>query len=399
MATGTGDHYCEAAAQLQIGPGFFRADSRPARDLGVLLLADRAEGAAAGEPLAVLDAMAGCGIRALRYGLEVLAPRRSSAVLWVNDADPDRLPLLEANLSPLAQSSVQVQSSARTAQQLLARCLIERQRFDLLDLDAFGSPAALLPLALEALKVGGVLYVASTDGRSPTGHDRAAAVRQFGAAARAHPASWELALRLQLGLIARTAWSQGRGMEPLLSFSEGRTFRTAVRLCKRPGSEPLAQLGLLAHCHSCGDQHVQSLLRLRQWQPCLCQEPAPLAISGPLWIGPLQHHATLARLQQRSHQSGWGASDSLAPQSLVLLDRLTDDPGDLPRCWPLSTIGRHLGGGPPPLAALRTALQQAGYRAGASGVMAAQLRSDAPWGQILATARQLQASTAGETAK
>ena len=399
VATGTGDHYCEAAARLQLGAGFFRADSRPARDLGVLLLADRADALGPEAPVAVLDAMAGCGIRALRYGLEVLAPHPGKTGLWVNDADPDRLPLLEANLGPLAQSSVALHPSAHTVQQLLARCLIERQRFDLLDLDAFGSPAALLPLALEALKVGGVLYVASTDGRSPTGHDRAAALRQFGAAARAHPASWELALRLQLGLIARTAWAQGRGIEPLLSFSEGRTFRSAVRLCKRPGSEPLGQLGLLAHCHRCGDQQVQALLRLRQWQPCLCQGPAPLAISGPLWIGPLQHPVSLARLQQRGRQSGWGAGDSLAPQSLGLLDRLADDPGDLPRCWPASSIGRHLGGGPPPLAALCRALQQAGYRAQASGVMAAQLRSDASWEQILATARQLQARTAGETAK
>ena len=59
-----------------------------------------------------------------------------------------------------------------------------------MDLDAFGCPAALVPLALEAVAFGGVLYLASTDGRSATGHDRQAALRRFGAAARAHPASW-----------------------------------------------------------------------------------------------------------------------------------------------------------------------------------------------------------------
>ena len=54
-------HYCEGQAQLVLGSGFFRPESRPSRDLGVLLLrwltAQRDEQGGA----AVLDGMAGCG--------------------------------------------------------------------------------------------------------------------------------------------------------------------------------------------------------------------------------------------------------------------------------------------------------------------------------------------------
>jgi len=386
LATAAGDHYCEGAARLQTGGGFFRPDSRPARDLGVMLLADCAaqrQLSAPGEPLAVLDAMAGCGIRGLRYGLESLNWAAGSQV-WVNDADPDRLPLLQRNLAPLHDAGLQLRISAETAQQLLARCLLLRRRFDLVDLDAFGCPSALLPLALEAVCLGGLLYVASTDGRSPTGHDRPGALRQLGAAARAHPASWELALRLQLGAIARAAWALGRGVEPVLSFSEGRTFRTAVRLRRAPTGGELAQLGLLAHCHGCGDQQVQPLLQLRQWQRCQCPaEPPPLAISGPLWIGPLQHPETLQRLLVRADAE----PATVSRPSRRLLERLAADPGDLPRCWPVSHIARQLAGGPPPLSGLIAALQQRGFRAGASGVMPAHVRSDAPWSEILAAAR------------
>ncbi len=384
MADAAGAHYCEGAARLQLGAGFFRPDSRPARDLGVLLLDDLAQ-ASPTAPLAVLDAMAGCGIRGLRYGLEVLALRPGEHQLWVNDADPDRLPLLQRNLGSLASDGLNLQLGSETAQQLLARCLLMRQRFDLLDLDAFGCPSALLPLALEAVQVGGLLYVASTDGRSPTGHDRPGALRQLGAAARAHPASWELALRLQLGVIARTAWAQGRGITPVLSFSEGRTFRTAVRLERTPQPAELAQLGLLAHCHGCGDQQAQSLLQLRQWQGCLCSPEPPLAISGPLWLGPLQHAPTLARLLSQAA----ARPAAVARPSRRLLERLAADAGALPRCWPTSAIARQLGGGPPPLALLVQELQCRGYEAGASGVMDAQLRSDAPWAEILQSAREL----------
>jgi tRNA (guanine26-N2/guanine27-N2)-dimethyltransferase len=375
---------------VEPGSGFFRPESRPSRDLGVLLAASLA----ARGPLRVLDAMAGCGIRALRYGLEA----RAEAV-WANDADPDRLPLLERNLSGLSG----LRCSARTAQHLLAECLQRQERFELVDLDGFGCPTALLPLALEAVAFDGVLYLASTDGRSPTGHDRPAAIRLLGAAARAHPASWELALRLQLGTVARAAWAMGRGIEPLFSFSEGRTFRTAVRLRRRAGQGEEQQLGLLAHCHGCGAQEVQPLLRLRQWQPCLCpasqaqpqaRHPLatqPLAISGPLWIGPLQDPALLAAMATL----GDALPGSLGAAGARLLAQLVADSGVPPLCWPTAEIARRLSCGPPPLADLVAALQAEGWVAQASGVMPAQLRSDAPWCVILQIAQRLAIPAAG----
>ena len=369
-------HYCEGRVRLGTGAGFFRADSRPARDFGVLLTRTLA---AAG-PVRLLDSMAGCGIRALRAAVE-----GGATAVWANDADPDRLPLLEANLAA-APPAVTLQVSAHTAQRLLADCLVERRRFELVDLDAFGCPSALLTLALEAVSFGGILYLASSDGRSPTGHDRPAAVRRLGAAARAHPASWELALRLQLGSLARAAWALGRGLEPLLSFSEGRTFRTAVRVRRQPARGEEAHLGLLAHCHGCGDQQQQSLLRLGRWGACACPgsaaAAAPLAVSGPLWLGPLQHPPTLAAMLAEAERSPL----SLAPAGRRLLERLAADPGEPARCWPTATIARALGQGPPPLERLVHDLRAAGWRAAASGVMAGQLRSDAPWPLILATA-------------
>ncbi|MEA5443702.1 N2,N2-dimethylguanosine tRNA methyltransferase [Cyanobium gracile] len=376
-------HYCEGAAVVETGDGFFRPASRPARDFGVLL-ARTLVAAGTDGPVQVLDGMAGCGIRALRYGLE-----GGATAVWANDADPDRLPLLERNLARLP-AAVHRQLSTATAQQLLAGCLVEGRRFELVDLDAFGCPAALVPLALEAVAFGGVLYLASTDGRSATGHDRLAAVRRFGAAARAHPASWEIALRLQLGLLARTAWAMGRGLSPLLSFSEGRAFRTAVRLARHPAAGEEAQLGLVAHCHGCGDQQVQSLLRLGRWRPCACpgaaldQGPA-LAVSGPLWIGPLQDPATLVAMLQQAE----GGGAHLERPGRRRLERLRDDPAATPRCWPVDVIARHLGQGPPPLAPLVAALRAEGFATAASGVMAGQLRSEAPWPVIVATARRL----------
>jgi tRNA (guanine26-N2/guanine27-N2)-dimethyltransferase len=77
-----------------------------------------------------------------------------------------------------------------------------------------------------------------------------------------------------------------------------------------------------------------------------------------------------------------------------LLERLQDDPAATPRCWPVDAIARRLGQGPPPLAALVAALTAAGFATAASGVMAGQLRTEAPWPLVVATARRLAAATA-----
>jgi tRNA (guanine26-N2/guanine27-N2)-dimethyltransferase len=277
-----------------------------------------------------------------------------------------------------------LRTTALTAQKLLAQCLIREERFDLLDLDAFGCPTTLVPLALEALRFGGVLYLASTDGRSPTGHDRSGAIRSLGAAARAHPASWELALRLQIAVVARAAWALGRGIRPLFSFSEGRTFRTAIELLRKPAAQEERQLGLLAYCHGCGDQQTQSLLQLRQWPLCCCtpDERPALTISGPLWLGPLQHPPTLEAMAA-------AADSSLAKASRRLLETLLRDPGLPARCWPTAELARRLGGGPPACGRLVEQLRAEGLAASVSGVMAGQFRSDAPWPRILEVAARV----------
>jgi len=369
-----GPSLTEGSVTFQTGSGFFNPASRPSRDLGVLL----ARILARRRPLRVLDLMAGCGLRSLRYGQEAQA-----CSLLVNDADPERLPLLKTNLAVLEGTGL-LRTSAQSAQRLLASCLVRGERFDLVDLDAFGSPNALLPLGLEAVALEGVIYVASTDGRGPTGHDRTSGLRRFGASVRCHPASWELALRLQIGVIARTAWCQGRGVQPLFSFSDGRTFRTAVRLRRHPlGGEEL-HLGLLAVCHRCGDQQVQSMGSLKHWESCLCSSSG-WSVSGPLWIGPLQHCPTLKAMAEEAKT----IPSSLSRQGALLLGRLQRDQGSPARCWPNALIARQLRLSQVPLKDLLAGLQEGGYGAAASGVMAGHLRSDAPWKAILAMAEEL----------
>ena len=356
---------------MELGAGFFREQSRPARDLSVLLAADQACGVGQERGLRWLDLMAGCGIRALRWGLEAADRCAVAPEIWVNDGDPDRAAVVAGNTKPFLQTGIPLRLLTQSAEHLLTRAWLDDARFDLIDLDAFGSPSALIQPALRALQPDGVLFLASTDGRSPTGHDRSGAIRKLGAAARVHPASWELALRHQIGFVARQAWTLGHGLEPLLSFSDGRTFRTAVRIRPHPTEGEVSDLGLLARCEVCGAQQVQPLLRLRAWSPCLCPPGAEqVLIHGPLWLGPLQKEAFLSRVSR--------CSLPIAGATRRLLQRLLADPGVPARVWSTAELARRSGlSGPPSVARLLQALHEAGQRASASGVMGGQIRTDA----------------------
>ena len=376
-------HYREGAAVLSIGSGFFRPESRPARDLSVLLA--RWQRGQASTPLRWLDLMAGCGIRAVRWGLESMGPTTVPVALHVNDADENRRPLIEANLG---RAGLQAQVLAEPAETLLAQAYLDRCFFDLIDLDAFGAPSALLQPVLQVLRFEGLLLLASTDGRSPTGHDRPGAIRSLGAAARVHPASWEMALRQQLGLLARQAWMLGRGLQPVLSFSEGRTFRLAVRLRRQLQRGEEQQLGLIARCDGCGAQAVQPLLNLTGWPACHCSTgQGRWTVSGPLWIGPLQDVSILGSLQA---DCTCLPAASVAPASKRLLQRLLADPGLPAKVWPTAELSRRVGcGGPPPLPLLVETLRRHGHHAYASGVMAGQVRTDAELPDLLQTCNAL----------
>ena len=108
-------------------------------------------------------------------------------------------------------------------------------------------------------------------------------------------------------------------------------------------------------------------------------------VSGPMWIGQLHNSHTIdAMLKEASL-----AKPHIAKTSQQLLQRLRKDTGFTPRSWPAGLIAKQLRLSPQPLDRLVDALVKNGYRSSVSGIMAGQLRSEAPWAVILTTAAKL----------
>jgi len=378
--------YQEGYAVFDKGAGFFRSDSIITRDFSVLCASLQFQEKKDGKTIRWLDLMTGCGVRALRWGIESVPLQaghcsQKDLEIWANDADPNLFNLINSNLQPLLKRGITFRVDNDLAQRILSKAYLEKRFFDLIDLDCFGCPNSLLEPLIRVLSFDGIVMLSSTDGRSITGHDRKSAIRSLSASARVHPASWEIAIRLQLGAIASKAWLFGRGIEPILSFSDGRTFRIFVRLKKGMSNEEESQLGFIARCNICGAQTSQQLIKLGEWKDCLCDKSSRhLIVNGPLWLGPLQSSLDLIKIKELSKE----LSIPINKKTEKIINRLLSDIGAPCFSWSTHELASRLPlNSPPPLDFMTRNLKLEGYQAFRSSIDPGYLRTNAPIGELL----------------
>lgn len=156
----------KGASILETGETFFRHESAKGRDLGVLAasLYNQSKG-----KLRVLDALCGCGIRSLRYLMEAKAD-----FVLANDANDEHRRVILENLKRVDRGFGDERKWVVThldANRVLSECYLQKDFFDLIDIDSFGSDISLfLRSAMNTLSFDGLLYVTSTDGHSSGGH-------------------------------------------------------------------------------------------------------------------------------------------------------------------------------------------------------------------------------------
>lgn len=361
----------EGKATFRVGSAFYRPQSAIARDLAILAAALYRQHHG---HLRVLDAMTGCGVRPLRYGLEAGADW-----VWANEGNPDLADLLTQNLAALPADTCRL--THQDANQVFFTCYQQRDFYDLVDIDNFGGPAPYVSTGLWATRLGGLLYLTSTDGRATSGHDPERSLRTYGAYARSHPAVHEQGLRLILGHAAQTAAARNLGIEPVFSLFTGQVHRVMVRLVSKPTLSD-ETYGFLAYCHRCG--HFQTV----DWRhlgrvPCPCgTEDAPV-VSGPMWLGSLHDGHTLAEMQGVAEGWGWRSQAKL----LAMMAQETDLP---PYYYALGDIGRRGQMDIPNRDQLIAALQAQGYRAAIPSMDWQGVKTDAVFGDCVAIARSIQ---------
>lgn len=377
----------EGKAHFSTGDAFFRSSSRMGRDLAIL--AAIVYKSRYGQ-LRVIDAMTGCGVRPLRYLLEAEAN-----AVWANEGNGDLRSLVQSNLSQgLSDRLVaRCKITHQDANALFFDCHARQDFYDLIDIDSFGSPMPTLSTALWAVKIGGLLYLTSTDGRATSGRATERSLQSYGAYARAHPAVHEQGLRLLLGTAMQQAAAKGLCAEPVFSLYNGEVNRVMVRITR--GAWPTARYGFLAYCHSCGQFQTVAWKRLGKVD-CDCRSASAPVVSGPMWLGPLHSKTWLAEMSniaaQKSakHEPAKSQPERMAwGNCSALLARMQNEIDLPPYFYPMADIGRRGKMDIPPMLDLVERLRQQGFSADWTHIDEQAIKTDAPFSVCLTSARQI----------
>ncbi len=369
----------ESAARFCVGDAFFRSSSKIGRDLAVLAAIAYRQ---THSQLRVLDAMTGCGVRPLRYVLEA-----SADFVWANEGNPDLHACLQANLGTALPSHC-YRITHKDANAVFFDCYQRQDFYDLVDIDSFGSPMPTLSTSLWAVKLGGLVYLTSTDGRATSGHAPDKSLQTYGAYARSHVSVHEQGLRLLIGSSAWQSAARGLGAEPVFSWYHGEVNRVMMRVTQRSNWRS-QHYGFLSYCHDCGQFQTLSWKKLGRGPQCSCQTQMPLAVSGPMWLGPLHSHSDLTAMANIAAALSSDAASGSWAECRRLLAVMQAESSLPPYYYPLAEIGRRDKIDIPPRDVLLQQLQLAGFEATRTHIDTQAIKTTAPLRVCIQLARRL----------
>ncbi|KAL2863104.1 tRNA (guanine26-N2)-dimethyltransferase [Aspergillus lucknowensis] len=263
----------------------------------------------------ILDALSASGLRALRYASEIPFVTRVVA----NDLSTSAIQWMERNIKYNGLEKL-IQTNNDDARLYMYSRLKpvkpykkdETGKFDVIDLDPYGTAAPFLDAAVQGIKDEGLLCITCTDAGvwASNGYPEKS-FSLYGGVPIKGTHSHEGGLRLILNGLATSATKYGLAIEPLLSLSIDYYARLFVRIHRSPAAAKFTSGNtmLVYNCDSgCGAWATQPLTQTKQkldkkgnpfYHFGFAQAPSANVkcehcnmkthLSGPMWAGPLHH--------------------------------------------------------------------------------------------------------------
>jgi len=260
-------------------PVFYNPAMELNRDLAVLAL--QAYQKTLGKELSVCEPLTGCGIRGVRFAVEVDGVRK----VFVNDINPEAAKLAKFNVERNALAE-RILVANEDANLFLSRYAAPRKRFEYIDVDPFGSPVPYLDAAIRALRDGGLLALTATDMAPLCGVHPKACVRKYGGKPLRTEYCHELAVRLLVGCLTMMAAKHEIGIKVVFSLSTDHYIRVyaVASYGARQADDSLRMMGCVLHCFSCF--HRETFGEIVSPLKIECAEcGSKLNVAGPLWLG------------------------------------------------------------------------------------------------------------------
>ncbi|KAJ5975178.1 tRNA (guanine(26)-N(2))-dimethyltransferase [Penicillium waksmanii] len=261
----------------------------------------------------ILDALSATGLRALRYASEI--PLATKIV--GNDLSPSAIQSMKTNID-YNELGNRIQPNLGDARAYMYT-LGPTERFDVIDLDPYGTASPFMDAAVQGVKDGGLLCVTCTDAGvwASTGYAEKA-FSLYGGVPIKGSHSHEGGLRLILNGLAMSAAKYGLSIEPLLSLSIDFYARTFVRVSRSPAQVKFVAGNTLLHyncdsgCGAWSNQYLASTKHKldKRGNPMsyhsLAQAPTAgphcehcgfkTHLAGPMWGGRLHNPQFIQRI-------------------------------------------------------------------------------------------------------
>ena len=397
-------------------------------------------------PFRILDALSATGLRALRYAKEI--PQVTSVT--ANDISQSATNSIKLNIR-YNQLDEKIHATTGNALAHMYGVMSNNTKskrpgglhvkYDVIDLDPYGTSAPFFDAAMQALVDGGLLCVTCTDAGvfASIGYLEKT-FSQYGGTPFKGPQSHEAGLRLILHAVATSAARYGYAIEPLLSLSIDFYARVFVRIHHSPAEVKFlaGKTMLVYNCdHGCGAWTTQFLAQTRAKKDKkeatfhkfgLAQAPSTSPhcehcgskthLSGPMWGGPLHNphfiqcildqlptlspetYATILRIEgmlsTALHESIFDASlnvpfnpsESKRQQASAIPPLSPVYPDKHPFFFIPSTLAKVLHCVGPSEAQLRGAFLGLGYQVTRSHTKPGSIRTNAPWNVIWEVMRE-----------
>jgi tRNA (guanine26-N2/guanine27-N2)-dimethyltransferase len=382
----------------------------------------------------ILDALSASGLRALRYGHEL--PFVTSVT--ANDLSPTAAESIRKNVKHNGLEDI-IRVSEGDALGVMYRAIADDlskrdsrgnpskdNKFDVIDLDPYGTAAPFFDAAVQAVRDdGGLLAVTCTDSALWAGHcytEKAFAL--YGGIPAKGLHSHESGLRLILHAVGSSAARYGLHIEPLVSLSIDYYTKLFIKVTKSPaavkfhGSKTMVVYG----CDSgCGAWVTQPLLKAKLSESKkgnvtfykhgmhvgptadrACEHcGSRMHLSGPMYAGPIHSREFVEKLLKQIPEADSSVYETL-PRLEGMLNNvleeffLEEEKGaklkskddaiaaldDYPFFIMPARVASALSSPTPPEDQIRGALKHLGYQVGTSHCRPGSIKTNAPWSSI-----------------
>ncbi|GAB0138570.1 hypothetical protein EsDP_00006800 [Epichloe bromicola] len=224
----------------------------------------------------ILDALSASGLRALRYALEIpfvtsvtandLSPSATESIKQNADHNgvTDKITATNDDALALMYRSIAADLSKRDKRGNPSKSY----KFDVIDLDPYGTAAPFFDAAVQSVRDdGGLLVITCTDSAVWAGHSYCEKTfALYGGVPVKGMHSHEVALRLILSAIATSGARYGLAIEPLLSLSIDFYTKVFIKVTRSPSAVKFlgAKTMLVYSCDAgCGAWETQPILNSR----------------------------------------------------------------------------------------------------------------------------------------